>query len=79
MLIFRQEGRQIHHSQRPNDKFKPDCWSQDSQPPPPIPDYDASEPEKRPPRKLSRGWIRTRDSGQYNPCIWESDPEFKES
>ena len=39
LLSFFSRGRQLAEPQRPNAKFREDCWSEDEESPPPPIDY----------------------------------------
>ena len=39
VFVFFSRGRQLAEPQRPNAKFREDCWSEDEESPPPPIDY----------------------------------------
>merc|ERR1719464_743115 len=78
-------GRQLSRgAQRPNDKFRPDCWSEDEgSPPPPMPRSQWDEPQKNGRQKRGsrqnkaiRSHTRQRGGNAGVPCIWEVDSDY---
>merc|ERR1711953_862433 len=70
--LSNEEGRQFRtRGRRPNTKFRPDCWTQDSQGPPPIADYSATSEEASETAQETRNPRRKQE--QQNPCTWEMD------